>query len=110
MMKKELRTYRTKEGKEPFIEWLESLKDTIGKAHITNRLDRATFGNYGDCEPVGHGVKELRIHYGPGYRVYFFEQEYTVLLLLIGGSKRTQNKDIKKAQQYLTEFQERYYD
>jgi putative addiction module killer protein len=52
----------------------------------------------------------LRIHYGPGYRVYFFEQEHTILLLLIGGSKRTQNKDIKKAQQYLTEFQERYYD
>jgi putative addiction module killer protein len=109
-MKKELRYYRTEEGKEPFIDWLGSLKDRVGRAHITNRLNRVTLGNYGDCDPVGGGVYELKIHSGPGYRVYFSEQERTILLLLLGGSKRTQDKDIKKAKQYWTEFRERFYD
>ena len=109
-MKKELRTYRTKEGKEPFIEWLESLKDISGRAHITNCLNRIVLGNYGDYKSVGEGVLELRIHYGPGYRVYFSEQENTILLLLLGGSKCTQNRDIKKAKGYLAEFRERCYD
>lgn len=109
-MKKELRIYCTKKGKEPFIEWLESLKDVSGKAHITNRLNRIVFGNYGDCKSVGDGVLELRIHYGPGYREYFSEQENTILLLLLGGNKRTQNRDIKKAKEHLADFRERCYD
>ena len=109
-MKKELRTYRTKTGKDPFTDWLGALKDTTGRAQITNRLNRASLGNYGDCEPVGEGVHELRIHFGPGYRVYFSEQRDTILLLLLGGSKRTQKQDIKKAKQYWTEFRERNYD
>jgi putative addiction module killer protein len=99
-MKKELRFYRTKEGKEPFTHWLESLKDTIARAQVTNRLNRIVHGNYGDCEFVGDGVYELRIHYGPGYRIYFTEQEKTFLLLLIAGNKKTQDKDIKKAKKY----------
>lgn len=99
-MKKEIRIYRTKKGLEPFIESLESLKDTTGRATIANRLNRISLGNYGDCRSVGNGVHELRIHYGPGYRVYFAEQENTIVLLLLGGSKRTQNKDIKKAKDY----------
>jgi putative addiction module killer protein len=109
-MKKELRFYRTEEGKEPFTNWLGALKDGIGRAHITNRLNRVILGNYGDCEPVGDGVYELKIHYGPGYRVYFSEQEGTIVLLLLGGSKRTQDKDIKKAKKYWNEFRERFYD
>lgn len=109
-MKKELRYYCTLEGKRPFIEWIKSLKDVVGRAHVNNRLDRAIIGNYGDCEPVGDGIYELKIHYGPGYRVYFCEQEKTILLLLVGGSKKTQVKDIKKAKQYWWEFRERYYD
>lgn len=109
-MKRELRNYKTKIGKEPFIEWIESLKDVIGRAQITNRLNRAALGNYGDFEPVGDGVFELKIHYGPGYRVYFSEQENTLLLLLIGGSKRTQKKDIKTAKKYWMDFRERCYD
>jgi putative addiction module killer protein len=109
-MKKELRTYRTKEGKEPFTEWLGSLKDTIGRAHINNRLKRVVLGNYGDCDPVDNGIKELRVHYGPGYRIYFSEQENNISLLLLGGSKRTQSRDIKKAKKYLAEFRERCYD
>jgi putative addiction module killer protein len=107
---KELRVYRTKDGKEPFTKWLESLKDKITRAQVTNRLNRVMQGNYGDCEPVGNGVYELRIHYGAGYRVYFAEQEKTLVLLLLGGSKRTQNKDIQKAKQYWEEFKERCYD
>ena len=109
-MKKELRIYKTKEGKEPFTDWITSLKDVIGRAQITNRLTRAALGNYGDCDSVGNGVFELKIHYGPGYRVYFSEQKEALLLLLLGGSKRRQNKDIKKAKEYLKERQERYYD
>lgn len=109
-MIKELRNYRTTEGREPFIDWLNSLKDRVGRANITNRLNRVALGNYGDCEPVGEGVYELRVHYGPGYRVYFAEQQETIVLLLLGGSKRTQVKDIKKAKQWWTEFRERYYD
>ena len=72
-MKQEIRIYRTKDGLQPFVEWIESLKDTIGRATITNRLNRVSLGNYGDCSAVGNGVHELRIHYGPGYRVYFAE-------------------------------------
>lgn len=109
-MKKELRVYRTKEGKAPFTEWLKSLKDVTGRAHITHRLDRVVGGNYGDYKFVDGGVYELRIHYGPGYRVYFSEQENTILLLLLGGSKKTQHKDVKKAKQFLAEFKERCYD
>lgn len=109
-MKKELRLYRTKEGKEPFTHWIESLKDVMTRAHITNRLNRIIHGKYGDCKFVGDGVYELRIHYGPGYRIYFTEQEKTFILLLIGGSKGTQNNDIKKAKNYWKEFKERCYD
>ena len=109
-MKKELRIYQTKEGKKPFVDWLESLKDRIGRANITNRLNRITLGNYGDFKSVGEGVYEIRIHYGPGYRVYFSEQNDTIILLLIGGNKQTQSKDIKKAKEFWIEFRERCYD
>lgn len=109
-MKKELRIYSTTAGKEPFVEWLESLKDSISRAHITNRLHRVALGNYGDCKFVGEGIRELRIHYGPGYRVYFSEQEDSVILLLVAGAKRTQDRDIKKAKHYWKEFRERCYD
>lgn len=109
-MKKEIRIYRTKDGKIPFMEWIESLKDMIGKAQITNRLNRVALGNHGDCVNVGNDIFELRIHYGPGYRIYFLEQQHNILLLLFGGSKRTQKKDIKLAKMYLADFRERYYD
>lgn len=69
----------------------------IGKAQIALRLDRAAKGNFGDCEPVGGGVSEMRIHYGPGYRVYFTRRDSVVYLLLLGGDKSTQKRDIKHA-------------
>lgn len=109
-MKKELRFYRKKDGNSPFIEWINELKDNTGKAHIANRLNRIALGNYGDCKVIGNGVKELRVHYGPGYRVYFVEYEHTVLVLLLGGNKKTQKRDIRLAQEYLADFRERCYD
>lgn len=71
---KEPRFYVTSEGREPFREWLNSLRDQKARAKIRVRLDRISLGNFGDCHAVGHGVQELRIDYGPGYRVYFAQE------------------------------------
>lgn len=80
-----------------FDAWLIGLKDPVGKAQIFLRLDRAAKGNFGDCEQVGAGVSEMRIHYGPGYRVYFTRRGAVIYLLLLGGDKSTQKRDIKRA-------------
>ena len=80
-----------------FDAWLVGLKDHVGKAQIALRLDRAAKGNFGDCETVGEGVSEMRIHYGPGYRVYFTRRASVIYLLLLGGDKSTQKRDIKRA-------------
>jgi len=80
-----------------FDAWLAGMKDNVGKAQIALRLDRAAKGNFGDCEPVGGGVSEMRIHYGPGYRVYFTRRDVVIYLLLLGGDKSTQKRDIKRA-------------
>lgn len=80
-----------------FDAWLLGLKDRLGKAQIALRLDRAIKGNFGDCEPVGEGVSEMRIHYGPGYRIYFARRGAVLYLLLIGGDKGSQKRDIKRA-------------
>jgi putative addiction module killer protein len=80
-----------------FAQWLNSLKDSIGKARILARLRAAEFGNFGDCEPVGAAVHEMRVHYGPGYRLYFTRKNDVIYLLLIGGDKSTQKRDIKRA-------------
>lgn len=80
-----------------FDRWLASLADQKGKARVLARLASATFGNFGDCEPVGEGVSEMRVHHGPGYRVYFMRSGATVYLLLTGGDKASQRRDIKQA-------------
>ena len=80
-----------------FDAWLCNLKDQVGKALIALRLERAAKGSFGDCEPVGEGVFEMRIHCGPGYRVYFTRRCAVVYLLLLGGDKSTQKRDIKRA-------------
>jgi len=82
----------------PFLEWLENLKDRRARAIIHNRLDRLTYGLAGKCEPVGNGIFELKIFYGPGYRIYFCEEREDTVVLLWGGDKSTQKRDIKKAQ------------
>ncbi len=80
-----------------FDAWLSKLKDARGKARIVERIRSAERGNFGDCEPVGEGISEMRIHYGPGYRVYFTRTGDVVYLLLCGGTKRRQNRDIAQA-------------
>jgi putative addiction module killer protein len=80
-----------------FDAWLSALPDLKAKARILARLRSASLGNFGDCEPVGEGVSEMRVHIGPGYRVYYTRIGSTVYLLLTGGGKSTQRRDIAKA-------------
>lgn len=80
-----------------YAQWFAQLRDMSGKARINARIRRAELGNFGDCAPVGEGVSEMRIHFGPGYRVYFIERQYELVILLAGGDKSTQTKDIKTA-------------
>ena len=80
-----------------FDEWLKALKDRTGKVRILHRLTAAEHGNFGDCQPVDGGVSEVRIHFGPGYRVYFTRVGKRIYFLLIGGSKSSQKRDIKRA-------------
>ncbi|HWF62475.1 MAG TPA: type II toxin-antitoxin system RelE/ParE family toxin [Nitrospira sp.] len=104
---KELRIYVTENGQEPFSEWLASLRDSRVRAKIRVRLDRVSLGNLGDCHSVGEGVQELRVDYGPGYRVYFGQEGTTIVLLLCGGDKSTQSRDIKTAQIHWKEYRRR---
>ncbi|MDB5532868.1 MAG: putative addiction module killer protein [Hyphomicrobiales bacterium] len=80
-----------------FDVWLSGLADQKGKARILARIVSATFGNFGDCKPVGDGISEMRVHVGPGYRVYYIRTGDTVYVLLAGGSNSTQTRDIKRA-------------
>jgi putative addiction module killer protein len=82
---------------EEFNAWLSALKDKIGRARIIHRIRSAEHGNFGDCEPVGEGVSEMRIHFGPGYRVYYTRHGEVIYLLLLGGNKSSQKRDIKHA-------------
>ncbi|WLG95259.1 type II toxin-antitoxin system RelE/ParE family toxin [Pseudomonas sp. FP198] len=82
-----------------FSSWLDGLRDVTGKARIIARIRSAEHGNLGDCEPVGNAVYEMRIHSGPGYRVYFARRDSVLYLLLAGGDKSTQKRDIKRAVQ-----------
>ena len=80
-----------------FVRWLDDLADRRGRAKILSRLDRVAEGNLGDTKPVGPGVAELRIAFGPGYRVYYTKRRNVVIILLLGGDKSTQERDIKRA-------------
>ena len=82
---------------EVFTRWLDGLRDIQARARVQVRIERLATGNAGDVKPVGEGVSELRINYGPGYRVYFIRQGRNVIILLAGGDKRTQASDIKTA-------------
>ena len=80
-----------------YVAWFEDLRDRMAKTRILLRLRRVSLGNFGDVKAVGEGVSELRIDYGPGYRVYFIRKGETLVVLLGGGDKRTQTRDIQKA-------------
>jgi putative addiction module killer protein len=87
-----------------FATWLTALSDHKGRALILNRLANAELGNFGDCESVGEGVSEMRIHHGPGYRVYFVRDGAAVYVLLCGGDKASQRRDIAKAKRMAREL------
>lgn len=97
----EIRSYQTADGLRPFDEWLADIRDLTAKARVGVRLARVRAGNFGDAKSVASGVLELRIDHGPGYRVYFGRQGDRLVLLLPGGDKRTQAKDIDKAEELL---------
>jgi putative addiction module killer protein len=100
----ELREYLTEDGQNPFRTWLEGLRDRQARAKIRVRLNRIRLGNFGDSKSVGSGVSELRIPHGPGYRVYFGRRENTVVILLHGGDKKSQSRDIALAKEYWRDY------
>lgn len=101
---KQVIAYAKEDGKEPFTEWLYNLRDVIGRKRILARVSRLQQGNYGDCEPVGDGISELRFFFGSGYRVYFGEENNHIVVLLSGGDKGSQGKDIEQAKSYWKEY------
>jgi putative addiction module killer protein len=104
---RELRLYVTGKGKIPFSLWLNSLRDTRARAVIRARLNRIRLGNFGDCKSVDEGVMELRIDHGPGYRVYFGQVDRRIVLLLCGGDKSSQVRDMEKARAYWADYRRR---
>lgn len=94
-------------GRNPFRLWLRALKDLRAQATIDSRLTRVRLGNFGHCRSIGGSLWELKIDYGPGYRVYFGQDGDTVIILLCGGDKSTQEVDIKKARLFWAEYRER---
>jgi putative addiction module killer protein len=104
---REIQRYITPKGKIPFTEWLESLQDIKARAKILSRLNRIAIGNLGNYRSVGEGVFELKIDYGPGYRIYFGQIGSRIILLLCGGDKSTQKQDIDRAKQYWKDYENR---
>ena len=104
---REVEFYQTEAGKLPFKEWLDGLKDRRGKARVDARITRLQAGLLGSCKPVGDGVFELKVEFGPGYRIYFVEEERGIVLLLWGGDKGNQQRDIQTAKNYWADYQAR---
>ena len=90
---------------ETFSKWLATLRDNRAKARILARLDSAKLGNLGDCKSIGGGIREMRVHIAPGYRIYFVQRQKVMILLLCGGSKSSQARDIGRAKRLLKEIE-----
>lgn len=103
----EVRHYVTRAGKDVFDDWLSQLPDARTQAKIATRINRLAAGNFGDCRPLRQGLCELRIDWGPGYRVYYVTPGRVCVLLLCGGDKRKQSSDIDRALGYLKDYKER---
>lgn len=105
----EIRLYEAGNGHEPFARWLRSLRDLRTRARIEQRINRLRHGNFGDCKPLKNaaGIYELRLDFGAGYRVYFGIAEQMIVLLLTGGDKSSQDRDILKAVEYWNEYRKR---
>lgn len=104
---REIQRYIKPDGKIPFDQWFNSLRDANAKSRIDLRISRVSIGNLGDYRSLGEGVYELRIYYGPGYRVYFGQIGTTIVLLLCGGDKSTQSEDIQIAKEYWNDYRNR---
>lgn len=107
MLRFKIREYLSENGESPFDSWLIGLRDLRARARVDTRLNRASLGNFGDYASVGGGVLELRIFYGPGYRVYYSLVGENVMLLLLGGTKGTQKRDVQIAKAYLADYRKR---
>ena len=103
----EIREYVSSEGKTPFTDWWRKLRDRQARDRIQIQIDRLELGNTGDCKSLGNGVYERRIHYEPGYRVYYGKTDKQIILLLCGGNKATQQQDVKRAKQYWEDYRRR---
>ena len=103
----ELLRYVTPSGREVIREWLDELRDARAVTRIAMRIDRLADGNFGDCKPLRDGVWEMRIDYGPGYRLYYAMVGRSCVLLLCGGDKRKQSRDIDRAIEYLMDYKRR---
>jgi len=101
---KVLKIYITSDGKQPYSEWLRNLRDTMTVARIRTRIDRIEEGNLGQYKSLGTGLFEFKFSFGPGYRVYFAVDGDKIVLLLSGGDKGSQRKDIEKAREYWTDY------
>ncbi len=110
VIKREIQYYETADGRLPYREWFYSLNDEKASNIIRSRLDRVCLGNLGDYKAVGDGVFELRVHVGPGYRIYFGHHGRQIILLLTGGTKGTQTKDIARAKHYWAVFRRKFYE
>jgi putative addiction module killer protein len=105
-VEREVRIYRTPDRREPFTIWLDRLRDARVRQKIQTRIARIRLGNLGQTRSVGEGVHELKIDYGPGYRVYFGEDGPRLVILLCGGDKSTQSSDITTAKQYWQQYKQ----
>lgn len=103
----QLEHYLGRDGRDPFAEWLAALADRRARAFALVRVGRMEAGAFGDCKPVGEGVWEARIDYGPGYRIYYARAGSRLIVLLVGGDKRRQKADIASAVSYWNDWQER---
>jgi putative addiction module killer protein len=101
---KQIRIYQLPQGTVPFLEWLRGLRDQRARQKIQARIVRVRLGNTGDSRAAGEGVQELKVDYGPRYRVYFGQEGNELVILLCGGDKNTQNADIKTAKQYWANY------
>ena len=103
----DVQSYLTAEGRSPYANWLIGLKDKQARARVLVRINRMSAGIFGDCKPIDQGVWELRIDWGPGYRVYYAQAGQKLILLLAGGDKRKQQADITHALNYWNDWQQR---
>jgi putative addiction module killer protein len=104
---RKIEIYVAPSGRAPFSEWLHALKDIQGRAKIRVGIDRLSLGSFGNCRGLGKGIFDLKINYGPGYRIYFGQEGKKILVLVCGGDKDTQAKDIILAQIYWADFKSR---